>query len=223
MENNKDIATYAKINRAYSSEPWWYDLRGFLILTFAYRVSLLSQIRLFSENMKDNHLEIAVGSGSLLKIILLHKQLTKKNNSQITAFDYSERMLAGAINRFSKKENISLLLADAANMPFPDNSFDSINTANAIHCLPNIEKSFSETFRVLKENGTFAGNVLLYPKGKSFADHISTYINDWGIKKGILHRPYYKDEITALLNNSGFNIISIKISGNSLDFIATKS
>jgi ubiquinone/menaquinone biosynthesis C-methylase UbiE len=223
MQNSKNTAAYNKINQAYSSDPWWYDLRGFLILTFAYRTSLLSQIKLFSENMKSDHLEIAVGSGSLLKIILWYRQLNKKDKCRIIAFDYSERMLAGAIRKLSKKENVQFLLADAANMPFSDNSFDSINIANAIHSLPDIEKSFSEIFRVLKKNGTFVGNVLLYPKGHTILDRISTFINNWGIQKGILHRPYFKEEITTLLNQYRFNLISIKNSGNSLDFIATKN
>ncbi|MGN2393366.1 class I SAM-dependent methyltransferase, partial [Pelomicrobium sp. G1] len=29
--------TLEKIAQAYSSPPWWYDVRGFFILTFAYR------------------------------------------------------------------------------------------------------------------------------------------------------------------------------------------
>lgn len=222
MTKVKDTATYNLINRAYSSEPWWYDLRGFLILTFAYRVSLFSQIKLFSDNLRSEHLEIAVGSGSLLNIILWFNRFTKKSVFHITAFDYSERMLAGAINRFSKNKKIKLLLADAANMPFSENSFDSINIANAIHSFPNIEKSLSETYRVLKKNGTFAGNVLLYPKGKSIADRVSTFINNWGMKKGILFRPYLKEEVLEHINKSGFTLVNIKVSGNSLAFIAKK-
>lgn len=222
MIAHKDKAALDKLNRAYSSEPWWYDLRGFLILKFAYRTTLISQIRLFSQGMRLEHLEVAVGSGSLLRIILFYRTLTGKDKCHITAFDYSERMLAGAINRFSGKENMKFLLADAAELPFSDRAFDSVNIANAIHCLPRIEKSFAEVFRVLKVNGLVTGNVLLYPKGQSFMDRVATMINNWGIKKGILFRPYDKHEIESLLNQVGFKIISLEISGNSLDFKVTK-
>ena len=32
--------TRDEIAEAYSSEPWWYDIRGFFILTFAYNSTI---------------------------------------------------------------------------------------------------------------------------------------------------------------------------------------
>ncbi len=213
---------FKKINKAYDSEPWWYDVRGFLILTFAYQSTLPSQVRLFGNNFGKEHLEVAVGSGSLLDLILKWRALTNKPYSKITAFDYAEKMLAGALKKFSKRNDMQLLLADAAKMPFKENSFDTINIANAIHCLPNLIQSLDEMYRVLKPNGTLAGNVLLVPQGDSFWSKLASKINSWGIKKGILHKAYYQDEIIFLLEMRGFKITSSKITGNCFDFIATK-
>lgn len=218
-----DSSDLVKINKAYSSEPWWYDIRGFLILTFAYRSTLPAQVKLFSNNFGKEHLEIAVGSGTLLDIILKWRRFTKKSESHITAFDYAERMLAGAIKRFSARSDIEFLLADAAKLPFANNTFDTANIANALHCLPEVSKSLNEVSRVLKRNGTLAGNALLYPKGSSILDKISNKINIWGMKKGILHTPYNEEEIVAHLEESGFKIVYKKITGNCLDFIAQKN
>ena len=76
-----------KIEAAYSSEPWWYDIRGFFILTFSYRSTLWNQIALFSKNIGENHLEVAIGSGTLFDIILKWRKLLAKPKSQITAVD----------------------------------------------------------------------------------------------------------------------------------------
>jgi ubiquinone/menaquinone biosynthesis C-methylase UbiE len=146
----------------------------------------------------------------------------KPVENQIVGFDYAPSMLAGAKKRFKKYKNIELHQADAAKLQFESASFDTANIANAIHCLPDIENSIKEMYRVLKTGGTLAGNCLLYPKGNSFLDGISNRINNWGMKKGILHRPYQAQEIKDLLTKQGFKITYEKISGNCYDFIATK-
>ncbi len=47
----------AKIEKAYDSPPLWYDIRGFFVLTFAYRSTLWAQIALFGNNIGPRHLE----------------------------------------------------------------------------------------------------------------------------------------------------------------------
>lgn len=211
-----------KIDKAYSSEPWWYDLRGFLILTFSYRSTLPKQIRLFANNIAENHLEVAIGTGTLFEMILRYRRFKKLPRVRILGFDYAERMLAGAKKRFKKEKQVSLIRADAGCLPFEKDTFDSSNIANSIHCLPAIEKGIAEVYRVLKPGGGFAGNCLLEPKSNGLLDQISRRINNWGIKKGILHRTYLQSEITELLFNAGFEIKFQEVHGNCFNFIATK-
>lgn len=208
------------IDLAYSSEPWWYDVRGFLILTFAYRSTLPGHIQHFAANIGENHLEIAVGSGSLFDAILKWKKFRKSPIGKITAFDYADRMLNGARRRFAGMSNVTLIKADAAKLPWESLTFDTANAANCIHCFPEIEASLKEIHRVLKKDGTLAGNCLLYPKSKGPLDWIANRINQWGTRKGILNRPYQKDEIRALLQNAGFTLIQEKVTGNCYDFVA---
>lgn len=210
------------IDTAYSSDPWWYDLRGFFILTFSYRSTLPSQVGLFSRNIRENHLEAAIGSGTLFDLILKWRAFTRAPRARIVGFDYAERMLNGARSRFGKNPQVQLVREDAAALSFEGETFDSANIANSIHTFPEIEPSLREIYRVLRRGGTLAGNCLLYPRGQGLMDRLATSINNWGMKKGILHRPYYADEIRHILRSTGFRISWERIKGNSYDFVAEK-
>lgn len=225
MYNRETISTVQleKIAKAYDSPPWWYDIRGFFILTFAYRGTLWEQVSLFGKNMGNNHLEAAIGTGTLLNIILHWNKLLRKPDSNITGFDYAEPMLDGARHRFAKWKNIRLLHADVGNLPLPDASFDTVNIANSIHCFPDITKAFSEIHRILKPGGTLAGNVLIYPKGNSLLDRISNRINNWGIKKGILVTPYKLPDIQQRITAAGFALRTEHYHGNIYNFTAQKA
>jgi ubiquinone/menaquinone biosynthesis C-methylase UbiE len=212
----------SKIAKAYDSPPWWYDIRGFFILTFAYRSTLWEQVALFNRNMGQTHLEGAVGTGTLLGIVLKWRALTRAPVVDITGFDYAEPMLDGARRRFRKNKNVTLLHADVGALPFADAHFDTVNIANSVHCFPDVASAFAEVYRVLKPGGTFAMNVLLYPKSNSFLDRISNRINAWGAKKGILHRPYHQDEIRTLLKDAGFGVTYEHVRGNVFNVIAVK-
>lgn len=61
----------------YSSSPLVYDIRGFFILKLAYQGGLFRQILFFGSNMGKQHLDVAVGTGTLLHLILLYKKNDK--------------------------------------------------------------------------------------------------------------------------------------------------
>ncbi|MEP6656012.1 MAG: methyltransferase domain-containing protein [Betaproteobacteria bacterium] len=211
-----------EIAQAYSSEPWWYDLRGFFILTFAYRSTLWEQIRFFGGNMKAEHLEVAIGTGTLSDLILKWRRFARMPFSHVVGVDYAERMLAGARKRFAGRTDIDLERADVAALPFAANVFDSANIANAVHCLPDVDAGLREVWRVLKPGGRLAANVLLHARGmralKAFADRI----NAWGMRKGILATPYDEGDVRRRIEAAGFMIISERIRGNTYIVLAEK-
>lgn len=212
-----------KIARAYDSEPWWYDLRGFFILTFAYRSSLGAQLRLFGRNIGPQHLECAIGSGTLLDLVLKWRRWKKlAGNDRIVGFDYAESMLAGAVRRFRENPAIDLHLADVGALQFPDETFDTANIANAVHCFPDLDAGLREVHRVLKPGGTLAANVLLFPRGPGPLRWIAQRINDWGMRKGILYTPYAADDIRDRIARAGFQIVQERISGNTLNAVLRK-
>lgn len=211
-----------EIARAYSSEPWWYDVRGFLILTFAYRSTLWNQLRFFGPNIGERHLEVAIGTGTLFELVLGWRRRKRLPIARVTGVDYAESMLAGAMHRFRKHPEIELLHADVAAMDLPDAAFDTANVANAVHCFPDVEGALRGIHRVLKPGGRLAANVLLYPRGPAPLRGIAQRINDWGIRKGILYTPYEQDDIRARFLAAGFRIDREEVSGNCLNLRAVK-
>lgn len=218
---NLNEEALAKIEKAYDSSPWYYDVRGFLILTFAYRSSLWTQLRLFGDNMADPHLEVAIGSGTLLEIVLRWRRWKGRPAVAISGFDYAEPMLAGARQRF-RGQPIQLFRADVTALEMPDNSFRSANVANALHCFPDVDAALREIHRVLMPGGRAAMNVLLYPRGIRPSRWIAQRINAWGMRKGILYTPYEHDDILRRIRGAGFTIEREAVEGNTCNVIARK-
>ena len=211
-----------EIALAYKSEPWWYDLRGFFILTFAYNSTLGAQLKFFGPNFGARHLELACGTGTLLELVLHWRRWKGLPVVDIVGVDYSESMLAGAMRRFRKQPRIAFQYADAARMPFADGSFDTVNIANSVHCFPELGPALRGAFAVLKPGGTLAANVLLHPRGRQPLRAIASRINAWGIKKGILYTVYDMDNIRNILLSIGFVLVSEKISGNCYNILVAR-
>lgn len=214
--------TADEIAAAYKSEPWWYDVRGFFILTFAYNSTLGQQLRFFGPNFGPRHLEMACGTGTLLELVLRWRWFKRLPEVDITGVDYAESMLAGAIRRFRRRKHMTFIHADAARMPFPDDTFDTANIANSVHCFPQVEEALRGMFRVLKPGGTMAVNVLLYPRGWRPLKAIAERINAWGIRKGILFTPYEQQDIRDRLVAAGFVVRTESVSGNCYNVLLTK-
>lgn len=210
------------IARAYRSEPWWYDVRGFFILTFAYNSTLPAQLAFFGPNFGPRHLEVACGTGTLLELFLKWRRWKKLPAVEIVGVDYAESMLAGAIHRFRGQCGMTFLHADVAEMPFADASFDTANVANAVHCFPDVDAGLRGILRVLKPGGTMAANVLLYPRGVWPLRTIAERINRWGMKKGILYTPYEQADIRRRIVEAGFEIVSERVAGNCYDVLARR-
>lgn len=211
-----------EIAEAYKSEPWWYDIRGFFILTFAYNSTLGAQLRFFGPNFGKEHIEVACGTGTLLQWILRWRKWKGMPQVHIVGIDYAESMLAGARRRFAGQPNIELHHADAAALPYSNATFDTANIANSVHCFPDVEGAFRDILRVLKPGGTLAANVLLYPRGAWPLKGIAEHINRWGIRKGILYTPYHRDDIRQRLVDAGFQVASEEVQGNCLNLLLRK-
>ena len=211
-----------EIAAAYVSEPWWYDVRGFFILTFAYNSTLPEQLRFFGRNYGPDHLEVACGTGTLLELILRWRRWKKLPEVHITGIDYAESMLAGALRRFAGKPGLDFQHADAAALPFADNRFDTANIANSVHCFPDVGGALEDIFRVLKPGATLASNVLLYARGSWPLKNIADRINAWGIEKGILYTPYTKEDVRARFVAAGFEVVTDEVSGNCYNILVRK-
>lgn len=207
---------------AYRAEPWWYDVRGFFILTFAYNSTLPRQLRFFGRNIGPEHLDVACGTGTLLELILRWRRWRGLPDTRIVGVDYAESMLAGARRRFAGRMGMQFLHADVAQMPFEDARFDTVTAANAVHCFPDVDAGLRDIYRVLKPGGTMAVNVLLFPRGPWPLSSIAGRINRWGIRKGILYTPYSREDIRGRIVAAGFSIVEELVSGNCYEVVARR-
>ena len=80
-------------------------------------------------------------------------------NFDVTAVDPDEKMLQ--LNEFSNK-----VIGGAENLPFPDNSFDSIYCAFVWRNINEPKKSMDEVYRVLRPGGKFILLDMTRPKNK---------------------------------------------------------
>ncbi len=91
-------------------------------------------------------LECACGAGLLSAVIA-------PKCRQLTATDYSEKMLNKAKKNCAVFQNITFSKADITALSYPDGSFDKVVAGNVIHLLDNPMTALSELNRVCKDGG----------------------------------------------------------------------
>ena len=106
------------------------------------RVKMLSKY--ITEGMKV--LELGCGTGYFTKELI-------NTNAEIKAIDISPDLIEIAKHEI-KATNIEFIIANAYDLIFEDNTFDSIVGSSVLHHL-EINKSINECFRVLKPGGYF--------------------------------------------------------------------
>jgi len=95
---------------------------------------------------EDAVLECACGTG------LLSAAIAPKCR-QLTATDFSEKMLKKAERNCAAFHNITFEKADITALSFPDRSFDKVVAGNVIHLLDNPLTALGELDRVCKDGG----------------------------------------------------------------------
>ncbi|MBQ6233394.1 MAG: methyltransferase domain-containing protein [Clostridia bacterium] len=96
---------------------------------------------------EDEVLECACGTGLLSAVIAVKCR-------QLTATDFSEKMLAKARKNCAAFRNVSFEFADITALHYPDESFDKVVAGNVIHLLDKPLKALKELDRVCRRNGT---------------------------------------------------------------------
>ena len=94
----------------------------------------------------DTVLECACGTGLLSAVIA-------QKCRQLTATDFSEKMLKKAEKNCCAFRNITYAQADVTALPFADGSFDKVVAGNVIHLLDNPMTALGELNRVCKDGG----------------------------------------------------------------------
>ncbi len=157
----------------------------------------------------DKILEVGCGNGYYLSLL---NRL--EFDIELTGIDIDKLALKDA-PKFIDNKRVKLILADAAKMPFPNNSFNKIVMSEVIEHVFQEETVLKETYRVLKKGGilTLTTCNIDYP---FFWDPINwvllhffkTHIKS-GFWAGIWNqhtRLYKKDQVEKLIKGAGFKI-----------------
>ena len=94
----------------------------------------------------DSVLECACGTGLLSAVIA-------EKCRQLTATDFSKKMLKKAEKNCRDHGNITYAQADITALVYPDGSFNKVVAGNVIHLLDNPLTALSELNRVCKDDG----------------------------------------------------------------------
>lgn len=94
-------------------------------------------------------LDVATGDGSFIDILLE----SVASFVSVVGIDVDENELSEA-RRAIPDRRVELRRADATQLPFRDNSFDTVSISDALHHLADADRAMSEMVRVLRPGGT---------------------------------------------------------------------
>ena len=156
-----------------------------------FRMWVQKREMIFFKSMKDlpessRCLEIGCGKGAAIPMI-------KKvyGAARVDAFDIDEKMVKLA----RKRKSGLVLVADAQDIPYSDESMDAVFNFGIIHHLEDWERGVREIARVLKRAGTFFFEEIYPPLYANFIfKHILVHPR---------HNRFYEEEYRTALKNAG--------------------
>ncbi|HBB32224.1 MAG TPA: hypothetical protein DDZ80_23710 [Cyanobacteria bacterium UBA8803] len=140
--NSKDI----KVNSAYDH---WHDTVHGQDNPSNIRLEEwhINALGLSPELNNKNILEVGCGVGDFALYLSDQK-------AAITAVDFSEKAIELAKQKAQiQNKQVEFIVADAQNLPFPDNSFDLVFSCECLEHVPNPQLALTEMQRVLKPSG----------------------------------------------------------------------
>jgi ubiquinone/menaquinone biosynthesis C-methylase UbiE len=165
------------------------------------KVRWLRRVEMLSSALQsgDSVLELGCGTGYFTR------ELVKKD-VQITAIDISPELIEKAKLEI-KSENVSFQVQNAYQTDFGMNRFDAVIGSSVLHHL-EIEKAFSEIYRVLKPGG-----IIAFTEPNMLNPQIALQKNIPWLKRKLGDSPdetaFFSWKIKKLLQGSGFAEIKV--------------
>lgn len=150
---------------------------------------------------EDAVLECACGTGLLSAVIA-------PKCRQLTATDFSEKMLEKTEKNCRCFSNITYTQADITALSFADNSFDKVVAANVIHLLDNPLTALGELNRVCKDGG-----MLIIPTymNKDSEGKTSRFAGAVGKAGADFKRQFTVDSYRQFFLNAGYSDVKVSL------------
>lgn len=97
----------------------------------------------------NDHLDVGCGRGGTVTVV---KEYFEPNT--VTGLDLSSEAI-GFCQQEHRLDNVKFVEGDALNLPFDDNSFDTVSNIESSHTYPDIDAFYAGVWRVLKPGGQF--------------------------------------------------------------------
>ena len=140
-------------------------------------------------------LELATGTGLIAKHIV-------KVAACIEATDASPEMIAEA-KRGNCSAKLHFSVQDMFSLPYAGNSFDVVIVSNALHIVPQPEKSLREIKRVLKDDGVLIAPTFTHAEN-SLRGRIKAYF--MRLAGFPLHSRWTSEEYLSFLRQNGWSV-----------------
>lgn len=140
--------------------PRFYD-EGMGPVLFAHMAEVLAMR--VSEHQPARVLEIAAGTG--ISSAALARAVPE---ADLVITDLNEPMLAIAAGKLPP--TVTLQVADAQDLPFPDDSFDVVACQFGVMFLPDLATGLAQARRVTREGGAYVLSVWDHPRFNSYAE-----------------------------------------------------
>ncbi|PHS19476.1 MAG: hypothetical protein COA86_04125 [Kangiella sp.] len=169
---------------------------------------------------ESNILEIGCATGTLTNYIA-------ESGFIPTGLDSSNKMINFAKTKYSK---LNFKVASALELPFENETFDSVIAASLLNIIPNKPLLLNEMFRTTKQGGNISvlvpskkfedGDLLLLQQTESTSDFSSAAMKAWHKKPPKMSA----EEISILFEQAGFTEIRSKhyLHGMVISVTATK-
>ncbi len=170
LPNNEDKADFVRdlFNRIAPN----YDLMNDLMTGGLHRLWKKKVCKSLDIQAGQKVLDLCCGTGDLTFMLL-----RENPKAEITGIDFSQEMLAYALERKKKEKHyhaqISFEQGDVMNLPYSDNSFDRLVISFGLRNVSDYEKCLREIYRVAKKGAKFMILDLSHPTG--FWDKISGF------------------------------------------------
>ena len=140
-------------------------------------------------------LELATGTGLIAEHIV-------KVAAHIEATDASAEMIAEA-KRDNRSAKLHFSVQDMFSLPYAGNSFDVVIVSNALHIVPQPEKSLREIKRVLKDDGVLIAPTFTHAEN-SLRGRIKAYF--MRLAGFPLHSRWTSEEYLSFLRQNGWRV-----------------
>jgi len=127
------------------------------------------------------------------------------------AADISQRMIDRTMARAEElgvAGQVTGQLADVADLPFDDGSFDLVVTFTGLHCFPDAARAVVEMCRVLRPGGVVTGSALMTDTGLRYEP-----MRRLGRLSGLIGPGCSTGDVRRWLTVQGVDLVTLEVSG----------